>query len=105
MGSGSPPPPSKPELVVAALLGAEAMSADCRSARCWSKGRQRPAIGHPGGHGGAQVAVRPGASGDRLRRAERGPLLEDLGVELSAAGNVRAGPDWQTAAPGIFVGG
>jgi glutamate synthase (NADPH/NADH) small chain len=37
--------------------------------------------------------------------AERGPLLDQLGVAVSAAGTVECGPDWQTSAPGVFVAG
>jgi len=37
--------------------------------------------------------------------AERSPLLDQLGVELTAAGAVACGPDWQTTAPGVFVAG
>ncbi|HVA42074.1 MAG TPA: glutamate synthase subunit beta [Acidimicrobiales bacterium] len=36
---------------------------------------------------------------------ERSGLLEDLGVELDARGNVARGPDWQTSVPGVFACG
>jgi glutamate synthase (NADPH) small chain len=36
---------------------------------------------------------------------ERGPLLDGLGVDLDARGNVARGPDWQTNVPGVFVAG
>ncbi len=37
--------------------------------------------------------------------AERGPLLDQLGVAVSASGAVECGPNWQTSAPGVFVAG
>jgi glutamate synthase (NADPH/NADH) small chain len=36
---------------------------------------------------------------------ERGPLLEGLGVELDARGNVARDSGWATSAPGVFVCG
>jgi glutamate synthase (NADPH/NADH) small chain len=36
---------------------------------------------------------------------EHMPLLEGLGLSLSARGNLPCGPDWQTTAPGVFVCG
>lgn len=36
---------------------------------------------------------------------ERTPLLEDLGVDLDARGNVARGSDWSTNVPGVFVAG
>ncbi len=37
--------------------------------------------------------------------AERGPLLDGLGITVSPAGTVTCGPDWQTSASGVFVAG
>jgi len=36
---------------------------------------------------------------------ERGPLLEELGVQLDGRGNVARTDDWQTSVPGVFVAG
>jgi glutamate synthase (NADPH/NADH) small chain len=36
---------------------------------------------------------------------EEGPLLDQLGLSLSARGGLECGPDWQTAVPGVFVAG
>jgi glutamate synthase (NADPH/NADH) small chain len=36
---------------------------------------------------------------------ERGPLLDQLGVQLDARGNVARDADWATTAPGVFVCG
>lgn len=35
----------------------------------------------------------------------RSGLIEQLGLELDARGNVRTGPDWQTSVPGVFATG
>jgi glutamate synthase (NADPH/NADH) small chain len=35
----------------------------------------------------------------------RGGLLDQLGVELDARGNVRTGPDYATSVPGVFAAG
>jgi len=37
--------------------------------------------------------------------AERGPLLDGLGVDLDARGNVARDAGWQTSVPGVFVAG
>jgi glutamate synthase (NADPH/NADH) small chain len=37
--------------------------------------------------------------------AERGPLLEDLGVALTARGNVGRDAAWMTNVPGVFTAG
>ena len=36
---------------------------------------------------------------------EHMPLLDELGLELNRRGALPCGPDWQTAAPGVFVCG
>jgi glutamate synthase (NADPH/NADH) small chain len=36
---------------------------------------------------------------------ERGPLIADLGVELTARGNVAVDPQWMTSVPGVFAAG
>ncbi|MGQ0840193.1 glutamate synthase subunit beta [Actinokineospora sp.] len=36
---------------------------------------------------------------------ERGPLLDDLGVDLDDRGNVARGTDFQTSVPGVFTAG
>ncbi len=36
---------------------------------------------------------------------EKGPLLDDLGVDLDARSNVARGDDWSTNVPGVFVAG
>ncbi|MDP9220068.1 MAG: glutamate synthase subunit beta [Actinomycetota bacterium] len=37
--------------------------------------------------------------------AERGPLLDQLGVDVSPSGRIECGPAWQTSSPGVFVAG
>jgi glutamate synthase (NADPH) small chain len=36
---------------------------------------------------------------------EEGPLLDQLGLARNTRGGLDCGPDWQTAAPGVFVAG
>jgi glutamate synthase (NADPH/NADH) small chain len=36
---------------------------------------------------------------------ERGSLIADLGVELTAGGNVAVDPQWMTSVPGVFAAG
>jgi glutamate synthase (NADPH/NADH) small chain len=36
---------------------------------------------------------------------EEGPLLDQLGLGRDRRGAIECGPDWQTAAPGVFVAG
>jgi glutamate synthase (NADPH/NADH) small chain len=36
---------------------------------------------------------------------ERGPLVEQLGVELDDRGGIRRGPDYASSVPGVFVAG
>jgi glutamate synthase (NADPH/NADH) small chain len=36
---------------------------------------------------------------------ERSPLLEQLGVELDARGNIARDPSYATSVPGVFVAG
>ncbi|MDQ3735438.1 MAG: FAD-dependent oxidoreductase, partial [Actinomycetota bacterium] len=37
--------------------------------------------------------------------AQRGGLIDDLGVDIDGRGNVVRGPDWQSTVPGVFVAG
>jgi glutamate synthase (NADPH/NADH) small chain len=36
---------------------------------------------------------------------ERGSLVVDLGIELTARGNLATDPEWMTSVPGVFAAG